>query len=320
MNVLSLFSGIGGLDLGLERAGMRTVGHVEIEPYCRRVLARHWPEVPQHDDVRTAPAWWTSQVRPRVDLVAGGPPCQGHSVAGRQLGMGDERWGWPWFRDVLDATEAPVALIENSPNLVRTGLVDILGDLAGRGFDARWLRVPVAAFGGPSLRWRLFVIAARSPWARLREPDLERRTVHGFDGAVWSVADPDGTPGRCETGDPVTGTGATEMGLRPAEPGRRGSAVADSAGEGLPQRAVREPGPDGSSEGRGDVIGDGRAHRALDWRWDPEPDVARVAPGAAHRVDRTRAIGNCVAPPVGEYIGRLLLASVELVSQEEEAA
>ncbi len=75
LNVLSLFAGIGGLDLGLERAGMRVVGQVEIDPFCRSVLARHWPEVPCHDDVRTAASWWRSRRRPAVHVVAGGFPC-----------------------------------------------------------------------------------------------------------------------------------------------------------------------------------------------------------------------------------------------------
>ena len=69
MNVLSLFSGIGGLELGLERAGMTVVGQVEIDPFCRRVLERHWPDVPRHDDVRTAVEWWLGGTRPAVDVV-----------------------------------------------------------------------------------------------------------------------------------------------------------------------------------------------------------------------------------------------------------
>jgi DNA (cytosine-5)-methyltransferase 1 len=101
LNVLSLFAGIGGLELGLERAGMTTVGQVELDPYCQRVLARHWPEVPRHDDVRTAAVWWLGAPRPRVDVVCGGFPCQPFSVAGRQLGTADERWGWPWMADVI---------------------------------------------------------------------------------------------------------------------------------------------------------------------------------------------------------------------------
>ena len=93
VNVLSLFSGIGGLDLGLERAGMTVVGQVEIDPWCRKVLAKHWPEVPRHDDVRTAAGWWGGRRAP--DLVCGGFPCQPVSYAGLGLAQSDPRWLWP---------------------------------------------------------------------------------------------------------------------------------------------------------------------------------------------------------------------------------
>lgn len=198
MNYLSLFSGIGGLDLGLDRAGMTCVGQVERDPYCRRVLARHWPEVSQHDDVRTTIEWWLGTTRPAVHLVAGGPPCQGHSVAGDQLGAFDPRWGWPWFRDVATAVGAPWILVENVPNLVRTGLRDILIDLADLGFDAWWGRIPAAAVGAPHLRWRQFLIAAHADRVQLRhEPgwgfwaDRSGPTVAGHDGSTWAVAHPD---------------------------------------------------------------------------------------------------------------------------------
>src|SRR5580700_10622450 len=101
MNVLSLFSGIGGLDLGLERAGMTVAGQVEIDPWCRKILAKHWPEVPRHDDVRTATGWWLSESRPVVDLVCGGVPCQPVSVAGKGLAQQDERWLWPATMDIV---------------------------------------------------------------------------------------------------------------------------------------------------------------------------------------------------------------------------
>lgn len=113
MNVLSLFSGIGGLELGLERAGMTVVGQVEIDPFCRRVLAKHWPEVPRHDDVRTAVAWWLDRARPAVDVVAGGFPCQPFSNAGHKRGIADERWGWPWMADVVRAVRPRFVVMEN---------------------------------------------------------------------------------------------------------------------------------------------------------------------------------------------------------------
>lgn len=113
MNVLELFAGIGGIGLGLERAGMTVVGQVEIDPFCQRVLAKHWPEVPRHDDVRTAVEWWTGQPRPRVDLVAGGYPCQPESTAGKRRGTDDDRWLWPAMARVVHALRPRYVLGEN---------------------------------------------------------------------------------------------------------------------------------------------------------------------------------------------------------------
>jgi DNA (cytosine-5)-methyltransferase 1 len=161
MNVLSLFSGIGGLELGLERAGMSTVGQVEIDPFCRAVLTRHFPEVDRHDDVRTAPAWWRAHRRPRVDLVAGGFPCQPFSSAGFKLGIADARWGWPWMLGVLDAVRPRYVLIENVAALL--GHVEafsiVLDDLATRGFAVEWSVVSACSLGAPHPRRRLFVVA-----------------------------------------------------------------------------------------------------------------------------------------------------------------
>lgn len=163
VNVLSLFAGIGGLDLGLERAGMTVVGQVEIDPFCRRVLARHWPKMERHDDVRTAIAWWRSAVRPAVHVVAGGPPCQPASRAGGRLGMADPRWGWPWFLDVVRAVEPDYVIVENPSALLDlhggTAFGWILGQLADLGFDAEWSVLSACALGAPHTRERLFVVA-----------------------------------------------------------------------------------------------------------------------------------------------------------------
>lgn len=161
MNVLSLFSGIGGLELGLERAGMTTVGQVEINPFCRQILMKHWPEVPKHDDVRTAPQWWVSRSRPAVDLVCGGFPCQPFSVAGQRRGTVDERWGWPWMRNVVDAVRPQYVLIENVAALLRHehAFASVLGELSELGFDAEWSVVTACSVGAPHLRRRLFILA-----------------------------------------------------------------------------------------------------------------------------------------------------------------
>jgi DNA (cytosine-5)-methyltransferase 1 len=161
LNVLSLFAGIGGLELGLERAGMTTVGQVELDPYCQRVLARHWPEVPRHDDVRTTPAWWLAEDRPSVHVVCGGFPCQPFSEAGSRLGVGDPRWGWPWFADVVRAVRPSYVVVENVAALLRHNAAfgTVLADLAALGFDAQWSVLSACALGAPHTRERVFLVA-----------------------------------------------------------------------------------------------------------------------------------------------------------------
>jgi DNA (cytosine-5)-methyltransferase 1 len=162
MNVLSLFSGIGGIELGLERAGMTTVGQVEINEFCRRVLAHHWPEVPRHDDVRTANTWWDSEPRPPVHVVAGGFPCQPFSLAGKLLGITDERWMWPAMADVVRHVRPDYVFVENVGDLVRDSDAFgwLLGDLADLGFDAEWRVLSAPQLGAPqAARERVYLVA-----------------------------------------------------------------------------------------------------------------------------------------------------------------
>jgi DNA (cytosine-5)-methyltransferase 1 len=159
LNVLSLFSGIGGLELGLERAGMTIIGQIEIDSYCRQVLAKHWPDVPRHDDVRTATEWWTSEPRPRVDVVAGGFPCQPVSSAGLRRAQEDPRWLWPAMAQVIDATRPTWVIGENVPGLLKLGLPVILDFLDWIGYRYRVGTISACALGAPHPRSRVFVVA-----------------------------------------------------------------------------------------------------------------------------------------------------------------
>jgi DNA (cytosine-5)-methyltransferase 1 len=197
LNVLSLFAGIGGLELGLERAGMTVVGQVERDPYCQQVLAEHWPEVPKHDDVRTAVAWWRGAVRPPVHVVAGGFPCQPFSSAGLRRGVDDERWLWPAMRTVVGEVRPRYVVVENVAALLRDSdaFGTVLADLHDLGFDAEWSVVPACALAAPHTRERLLLVAypagdhvpdqgagQASPRGLRREPGRGRRGLRrGID-------------------------------------------------------------------------------------------------------------------------------------------
>ena len=154
----SLFAGIGGMDLGLERASFKCRWQVEIDDYARRVLAKHWPDVRRHDDVRTFPPddgtdW-------RVDLIAGGFPCQDISSAGKRLGIEGPQSGlWSEYARVIGELRPRYALVENVSALLVRGMDRVLGDLAAVGYDAEWEVIPAAAVGAPHLRERMFIVA-----------------------------------------------------------------------------------------------------------------------------------------------------------------
>lgn len=150
----SLFSGIGGLDLGLERAGMVCRWQCEIDPYATRVLEKHWPHVKRYSDVRTI-----TDAEP-VGLICGGVPCQPWSVAGKRRGQDDERDLWPEFWRVCLLVRPRFVLVEEVPGFaVPGGLGRALTDLARAGFDAEWFHLSAADVGAPHLRKRLFVVA-----------------------------------------------------------------------------------------------------------------------------------------------------------------
>jgi DNA (cytosine-5)-methyltransferase 1 len=164
VNVLDLFSGIGGFSLGLERAGMRTVAFCEIDPYCRAVLRKHWPNVPIHEDVRSLTSVRLINTLQRaswpIDVICGGFPCQDISEAGRGAGIEGARSGlWRSFYRLIGELRPSYAIVENVSALAWRGLGTILGDLAEIGYDAEWSSVSACSVGAPHPRERVFIVA-----------------------------------------------------------------------------------------------------------------------------------------------------------------
>lgn len=158
MNVLDLFSGIGGFSLGLERAGMRTVAFCESDEFCRAVLRKHWPEVPCFDDVRTLDAGRLGGLG-RIDLVCGGFPCQPFSHAGKQRAQADHRHLWPAMREVIALSRPSWVFGENVTGIVALALDDVLADLEALQYAARAFVIPAVAVDARHRRDRVWIIA-----------------------------------------------------------------------------------------------------------------------------------------------------------------
>lgn len=162
MKVLDLFSGIGGFSLGLERAGMRTAAFCEIEPFCRKVLKKHWLDVPIYKDIRELNA---ERLRrdgiEGINIIAGGFPCQDASAANpKGEGIKGARTGlWKEFHRLIAEIKPQLVFAENVANLRNRGLAGVLRDLRAIGYDAEWHIVPASAVGAFHRRERLWIIA-----------------------------------------------------------------------------------------------------------------------------------------------------------------
>ncbi|HHV03843.1 MAG TPA: DNA cytosine methyltransferase [Bacteroidales bacterium] len=162
MKVLSLFSGIGGLDLAAEWAGMEVVAFCEIEPYPVEVLKRRWPDVPVFRDVFTLTRNTLAEqgIRPDdIDCIIGGFPCQPFSVAGKRKGKKDERFLWGEFSRLIGEIRPSWVVAENVPGLISIALDDILADLESQGYGCLTFVYPASAVGAPHRRERVFIVA-----------------------------------------------------------------------------------------------------------------------------------------------------------------
>jgi len=186
VNVGSLFSGIGGFELGFERAAMRVSWQVEQDAYCRAVLARHFPDARRFEDVREV---GIDNLDP-VDLVCGGFPCQDLSSAGRGAGIDGARSGlWSEFARIVRELRPGYVVVENVPALLtgkgkrwdRGPIGRVLRDLAEARYDAEWACLSAREFGAPHLRKRVWIVAL----PRRRARAARTSSGGGAEGTTW---------------------------------------------------------------------------------------------------------------------------------------
>lgn len=198
----SAFAGIGGFDLGFERAGFRTLWQVERSEFRREVLARHFPDAKRHRDVRDVSA---RNLEP-VDLICGGFPCEDVSHIGLRAGIGGIKSGlWTELSRLVSELRPRYLVVENVAGLLTGGgMGRVLGDLASSGYDAEWQVVPAASIGAPHLRARVWILAypAVDGDGPQKGPLLAGRDFPGH--STWWEAEPglvrvaDGVPDRVE--------------------------------------------------------------------------------------------------------------------------
>ena len=311
---LSLFSGIGGLDLAAEAAGFTSVGQCEWADYQTKVLEKHWPDVPRWRDIRTltGESFHECTGLRTVDVISGGFPCQPFSVAGKQRGKGDERYLWPEMLRVIAELAPRWVIGENVPGILRIAAGDVVADLEREGYDACVFDYEAAAVGAPHRRERVAFVANRNGdgWREGWAESAGQQRQTGASNGVDDVADAGYTERQGRQQDAQGVEGASRV-----EPASCGFDLADANGAGC-QRCKQHGAYDEeqwpseshapaseccetvSAEKFRGGYGTGAGERRIICRgwWSVEPDVGRVAHGVPARVDRLKCLGNAVVP------------------------
>jgi len=274
MKVLDLFSGIGGFSLGLEWAGMSTVAMCEKDPYCRKILAKHWPDLTIHEDIRNLDG---RQYTKSIDLVCGGFPCQPFSVAGKRKGTDDDRHLWPEMLRVIQESRPRWVIGENVFGFVNMALDDVQADLEREHYEVRKFLLPAVAVDARHRRDRIILIAYSNSPAIWDIPERQAQGRNNLQAGRQAITTHDGSP----------------------------QSLADSSRQRMERdwtSGVEESQPSGS-QGLSGCNSSGGEPRV----WQAEPCVGRISDGVPNRVDRIKGLGNAVVPQLIQAIGELVI-------------
>ena len=317
MKVLDLFSGIGGFSLGLEWAGMSTVAMCEKDPYCRKILAKHWPDLTIHDDIRNLDG---KRYAESIDLVCGGFPCQPFSVAGKRKGTNDDRHLWPEMLRVIKESRPRWVIGENVFGFINMALDDVQADLEREHYEVRKFVLPAVAVDAKHRRDRIFVVAySNSPavWDRTKRQEIGRdhlqagrQTVTPNDGTAQSLANSDSHERWRESSSESQGRqswmehGSRSSRLNERQPNEDVANTQSERVQGLWSGREQEPHAHERQE-----LPMCESQRPRPAYWEAEPRICRVVDGVPNRVDRIKGLGNAVVPQLIQTIGELVLAA-----------
>lgn len=305
---LSLFSGIGGLDLAAEMAGFRTVGQCEWADYPTKVLEKHWPDVPRWRDIRTLTggSFHEKTGLRTVDIISGGFPCQPFSVAGKRRGKEDDRYLWPEMLRVISELRPAWVVGENVAGIVNMALDQVYADLENEGYTVQAFIIPACAVDAPHRRDRVCIVGWKrsacnlfysnsesAEYKNIGKSEKGKQEQPRVGGLYTDVSDSESIRLQREWsgGDQIGGARPEK-----AQPERRCDVLSDTDNR---SRALRRdgefPAVEETATSWADHRGRAAEYVAGEW-WPTEPNVGRVANGVPSRVDRLKCLGNAVVP------------------------
>ncbi len=306
---VDLCSGIGGFALGFEWAELSSpILFCDTDDWCRRVLRKHWSDVPIAEDVKEL-AHDPERLVPDCDILTAGYPCQPFSVAGKQRGAEDDRHIWPEIRTIVEAKRPAWCVFENVYGHIKLGLDEVLSDLEAIGYSTRPFVVPACSVNAPHKRNRVWIVGntqhdGSSPPAIGGEHKEDARGASKGKKASKQSARTGGRGNDSNVADTDSDDGRHGSGSKSQE--REARLEHGRGGKRQPIGQPDENVADTKSQQRND-----RQHRKQSsWSivggvetWGVEPDVGRVANGIPRRVDRIRGLGNAIVPQIAQQIG-----------------